>query len=537
MGNCFSGCAKSEDSASSTGREKKIKGRFKRKLGFKTSKTSRKNSSSAEDKHSVTSVELSIAAGTVGANSECLSEGFNSHWLCNFDSKTSRKSWDRAGGSNPRIIVVQPCVKSEKPGEKDSKEPPPDIEYDTPLSSASAVEETERSEDFGEIGHEEENKDKHLSDSEYDKGRQSVEDLMVIGNASPIQEKPESPRTEPGFPNEEIVVLQPCATSEASCEKESTEASTDRGYETSVSSTSAFEETERSDDLKEIGHDQGACKTSFKRPVHDEESSASLPPAPVSVKSQIGAARSSCAPQLPEYFRLRLQIAEEINRPNWLQTSNMDRPNKESLSGRKKSSKKKGIFRRTLRHKKDKTSPNNSPSLTPKDSVGQPSPDRGYETSLSSTSAVEETERSDDLKEIGHNQGACKTSFKRPVHDEESSASLPPAPVTVKSQIGAARRSHEPQLPEYFRRRLKIAEEINRPKWLQALSNVDRAARIHQQRLRCMRGAVESWRASQDTEPEGTAAAESSDLEYNKESDRGCDTLSPPPPIPKIAWQ
>lgn len=77
--------------------------------------------------------------------------------------------------------------------------------------------------------------------------------------------------------------------------------------------------------------------------------------------------------------------------------------------GREKSSKKKEILKKTPRFRKDKTSCNNSSSLTPKDSIGQPSPDKGYDTSLSSTSVVEETERNDNLGELGYTE--------RPIHD------------------------------------------------------------------------------------------------------------------------
>ncbi len=79
MGNCFSGCTKSDDSASSSRQKKNAKGRRRFRLTRSNNpKNSRKNSPSStpkDDKLSVTSVESPNVAGTVSSKSECLSEG------------------------------------------------------------------------------------------------------------------------------------------------------------------------------------------------------------------------------------------------------------------------------------------------------------------------------------------------------------------------------------------------------------------------------------------------------------------------------
>ena len=145
MGNCFSGCTKGDDSASSSGREKnaKTKGRFKRKRRNNT-KASRKNSPSSapKDKLSVTSVDSSNDAGTVGAKNECL-------------------SGIEAGASNARMIIVQPSVESENssketfPGEG-IKRPFTGSESNASLSPSSSSVEPTYNDDLEELGHDEE---------------------------------------------------------------------------------------------------------------------------------------------------------------------------------------------------------------------------------------------------------------------------------------------------------------------------------------------------------------------------------------------
>ena len=212
MGNCFSGCTKGDDSASSSGREKnaKTKRRFKRK-GSNNTKTSRKNSPtpSPNDKLSITSVESSNDAGTVGTESACLSEG-----------------------------------------------------------------------------------------------RQSTEDLTVIGRALPILEKPESPGIEPGESNARMIVVQSSVTSENSSKDTFPGEGIKRpftGSESNASSSPSSPSEEPNNDLEELGHDQ--------------ESGATLPPAHASEEPENPERRSHF--QLLEFLKIRLDMAVnnlEINR-------------------------------------------------------------------------------------------------------------------------------------------------------------------------------------------------------------------------------
>ncbi|KAL9978972.1 hypothetical protein ACROYT_G016559 [Oculina patagonica] len=203
MGNCFSGCTESDDSASSSGREKNAKGKRRFKLTTRNNaKASRKNppSSTPRDKLSITSVKSSNEAGTVGTKSECLSDG-----------------------------------------------------------------------------------------------RQSIEDLTVIGRALPIVEKPERPGIEPGASNARIIVVQPSATSENSSKETFPGEGIKRPItgsksNASLSSLSSLEELECDDDLEELSL--------------DEESSSALEPPRVSEEPE----RSSYL-QLLEFLKIRLDMA------------------------------------------------------------------------------------------------------------------------------------------------------------------------------------------------------------------------------------
>ncbi|XP_078352946.1 uncharacterized protein LOC144637743 [Oculina patagonica] len=115
MGNCFSGCTESHDSASSSGREKNAKGKRRFKLTRRNnSKASQKNSptSTPRDDLSVTSVK-SFDAGTAGTKSERLIIGRALPIL----EKTGNPGTE-PGASNARIIVVQPSATSENSSEE-----------------------------------------------------------------------------------------------------------------------------------------------------------------------------------------------------------------------------------------------------------------------------------------------------------------------------------------------------------------------------------------------------------------------------------
>ncbi|KAJ7380989.1 hypothetical protein OS493_004583 [Desmophyllum pertusum] len=126
MGNCFSACVTSKDSATSIGQEKNARGkrRVKRAGSKLKAKASRNNSppSTLKDKLSVTTVES--FNDDVGTKNECLSEGCQlvedltviGHALPIQEKPAS--PFIEPGVSNAKIIVVQPSVTSENTSEE-----------------------------------------------------------------------------------------------------------------------------------------------------------------------------------------------------------------------------------------------------------------------------------------------------------------------------------------------------------------------------------------------------------------------------------
>ncbi|KAJ7378938.1 hypothetical protein OS493_019634 [Desmophyllum pertusum] len=126
MGNCFSACVTSKDSATSLAQEKNARGKRKvKRAGSKiNSKASRNNSptSTANDKLSVTTIES--FNDDVGTKSNCLSEGcqlFEDLTVIGRALPIQEKPASpeiEAGVSNARIIVVQPSETSENASEE-----------------------------------------------------------------------------------------------------------------------------------------------------------------------------------------------------------------------------------------------------------------------------------------------------------------------------------------------------------------------------------------------------------------------------------
>ena len=137
-------------------------------------------------------------------------------------------------------------------------------------------------------------------------GRQSTEDLTVIGHALPILEKPESPVMEPGLSNTKIITVEPSATSENSSKETFPGEDIKRPITGNESNTSS---------LYSFGAEEPQCNDDLEVICLDEETSAGAPPP-----------RESGCPENPErksYFQLldflkiRLDMAAnnmEINR-------------------------------------------------------------------------------------------------------------------------------------------------------------------------------------------------------------------------------
>ena len=137
-------------------------------------------------------------------------------------------------------------------------------------------------------------------------GRQSTEDLTVIGHALSILEKPESPGIEPGVSNVKVIVVEPSTTSENSSKETFPGEGIKRpitGNETNASLLSSFgiEEPKCNDDLEVLDL--------------NEETSATVPPPRGSESPEIPERRGHF--QLLEFLKIRLDMAAnnmEINR-------------------------------------------------------------------------------------------------------------------------------------------------------------------------------------------------------------------------------
>ena len=169
------------------------------------------------------------------------------------------------------------------------------------------------------------------------------------------------------------------------------------------------------------------------------------------------------------------------------------------------------------------TSENSSKETFAGEGVKRPITGSESNTSLTPSSAVEETRCDDDLeeRELGHN--------------EKRNSPLPEPRGSV-SPKNPGRQSNF-QLLEFLKIRLDMAAnnmEINR-----LLANVDRAldrtSRTRELGFRRMREAQESLRAAQNIKDETISDGEETESEKAEEGDDGVDT--PPPPIPRICWQ
>ena len=163
--------------------------------------------------------------------------------------------------------------------------------------NAKASRKNAQSHDVGNVG----TKSECLSE-----GRQSTEDLTVIGHALPILEKPGSPVIEPGVSKTRTIIVEPSTTSENSSKETFPGEGIKRpitGNESNTSSLSSceVEEPTCNDDLEVI------CL--------DEETSVTVPP-PREPESQENSERRSYF-QLLEFLKIRLDMAAnnmEINR-------------------------------------------------------------------------------------------------------------------------------------------------------------------------------------------------------------------------------
>ena len=163
----------------------------------------------------------------------------------------------------------------------------------------------ESSDDVGDVG----TKTKCLS-----QGRQSTEDLIVIGHALPILEKPESPVMEPDLSNAKIITVEPSATSENGSKEtfpgEGIKRPITGNESNTFSSSFGTEEPQCNDDLEEP-----QCNDDLEVICLDEEPSAGVPPSRESGSPENPERRSYF--QLLEFLKIRLDMASnnmEINR-------------------------------------------------------------------------------------------------------------------------------------------------------------------------------------------------------------------------------
>ena len=140
----------------------------------------------------------------------------------------------------------------------------------------------------------------------FSEGHQSTEDLVVIGHALPILEKPESPVIEPGVSKTRTIVVEPSATSENSSKETFPGEGIKRpitGNESNTSSSSSF------------GTEEPKCNEDLEVVCLDEETSAPVPPPRESESPENPERRSYF--QLLEFLKIRLDMAAnnmEINR-------------------------------------------------------------------------------------------------------------------------------------------------------------------------------------------------------------------------------
>ena len=155
----------------------------------------------------------------------------------------------------------------------------------------------EFSNDVGDVG----TKTECLSE-----GHQSTEDLIVIGHALPILEKPESPVIEPGVSNTRTILVEPSATSENSSKETFPGEGIKRpitGNESNTSSLSSF------------GEEEPKCNDDLEVIRLDGETSAAVPPPHESESPENPERRSYF--QLLDFLKIRLDMAAnnmEINR-------------------------------------------------------------------------------------------------------------------------------------------------------------------------------------------------------------------------------
>lgn len=133
-------------------------------------------------------------------------------------------------------------------------------------------------------------------------GRQSTEDLTVIGHALPIPEKPESPVIEPSVSNTRTIVVESSATSENSSKETFPGEGIKRPITGNESSPS-------------FGAEEAKCNDDLEVIRLDEETSATVPPPRESESPENPERRSYF--QLLEFLKIRLDMAAnnmEINR-------------------------------------------------------------------------------------------------------------------------------------------------------------------------------------------------------------------------------
>ena len=169
------------------------------------------------------------------------------------------------------------------------------------------------------------------------------------------------------------------------------------------------------------------------------------------------------------------------------------------------------------------TSENSSKETFPGEGVKRPITGSESNTSLTPSSAFEETRCDDDLEELE-------------LGNDETRNSPLPEPCGSVSPKNPGRRSNF-QLLEFLKIRLDMAAnnmEINR-----LLANVDRAldrtSRTRDLGFRRMREAQESLRAAKNIKDETNTDGEETESENAEEGVDGVDT--PPPPIQRICWQ